>query len=231
MRIDVILLGAIFCLFLCIMYCRTRNITRNRRRAIYDDCLTLFSDVSVTQDDVNYPLMHARYNGIDIVIEPLVDHIAVRKIPVLWLIVSIKSPVPYTSTLDYLVRPQNTEFYSPSGNLHTSLDIPADWPQHAALRTDNIDDIPPVDVVGRCVSRVFEDPRHKELLITPKGLRIVYLADEAQRSHYMVLRQLVFDKDRLERLLVKRLIDTLIELLDDLSDKPEMAFDKKVNAL
>lgn len=227
MRADAIILAIILCLFLWSMHRRARNTIRNKRRAMYDDCIPLFSDINVTQDDVNYPVLRAHYKGLDITIEPLVDNIAVRKIPVLWLIVSLKAPVPYTGILDYLVRPQNTEYYSPSANLLTRLDIPHDWPQHATLRTNNIDDIPPVEVVGRCISQVFEDPKHKELLITPKGLRIVYLLDEALRSHYMVLRQLIFENDRLDTHLVERLIETLIELHGDLSRSPQHATEKK----
>ncbi len=228
MRIDAVILGATFVLILWGMNRRARRMIRSKRGAIFDDCLSLFSEVNVTQDEVNYPVLRARYKGMDVKIEALVDHLAVRKIPALWLLVSLKFPIPYSGTLDYLVRPQNTEFYSPSASLCNTLDIPHDWPQHATLRTNNFDDIPPLDVVGRFVRRMFKDPNCKEMLITPKGVRIVYLVDQALRSHYMVLRQLVFEHDRLDFKLVKQLIDALIRLIDDLSCKFSRVVDEKV---
>jgi len=227
-RIDAVIIAVILILLLWWMHQRTRNAIRKKRRAMYDDCLPLFTDIDITQDDVNYPVLRARYNSLEIVIEPLVDHIAVRKIPVLWLMVTLKSPVPYKSTLDYLVRPHNTEFYSPSTNLQHRLDVPQDWPQHATLRTNDVENTPPIDIVGCCVSRVFEDPKYKELLITPKGIRIVYLVDEALRSHYMVLRQLMFENDHLDNMLVKRLIDIFIQLHGDLSSNTEQLANNKV---
>lgn len=219
MSYGVLLLAIVLGIFLWGMSRRAKKVIIESRKGIFDECIEIFSDATITQDSVNYPVLKAQHQGLNITIEPMIDHMAVRKIPALWLMVTIESPVKYSGVLDYLVRPHNHEFYSPSTHLDTRIDIPTNWPQHQALlKTDNINDIPPLDVIGRYVAREFNDTNSKELLITPKGVRIIYLLDQAARSHYMVLRQIVFENDRLEKELVEHLLSTLHELLNDLSN-------------
>lgn len=216
MRYDVIILAVILGVFLFVMHMKARRNIRIKRRETFTNCLNLFSNVNIYQDDVNFPVLTANYKGLEVKLEPLVDHIAVRKIPSLWLLVTVKSPIPYSGTIDYLVRPQNTEFYSPSNNLDSALVIPQDWPQHATLRTNNPSDIPPLDITGRYVRRLFKDTKTKELLITPRGIRIVYQADQALRSNYMVLRQLVFENHYVDCQQLEKYLDNIVDLLNDL---------------
>ena len=68
-------------------------------------------------------------------VEPLVDHVAFRKIPSLWVLVTVFGEIPYGGVFDLLVRPQNVEFYSPSSTLGTIIPNPPGWPREATLRT------------------------------------------------------------------------------------------------
>jgi hypothetical protein len=70
---------------------------------------------------------------------------------------------------------------------------------------------------------VFEDPKAKELLVTPNGARIVYQADEAVRSYYMLLRQMKFENIMLDADLVRVLMDRVIALYEDLNGAPSSA--------
>ena len=44
------------------------------------------------------------------------------------------------------------------------------------------------DAVLRPHLHLFDDPTVKELVISPKGLRITFLADEAHRGRYLIFR-------------------------------------------
>ena len=76
--------------------------------------------------------------------------------------------------------------------------------------------MPPQDRLTPHVA-MFEDPRVKELLVTPRGVRIVYQIDQAERAQYMVLRQAQFAEQPLAALLAQRLLDRAIAIHRDLT--------------
>lgn len=214
-RLDATLLSLLLVAVLVWIYIRNRQSVRQERAGIYNACRELFQDVKVSQDDINFPVLQGKYRAWDVELVPIVDHIAVRKIPSLWLQVTVKTPVPFDGTVDFLVRPQNVEFYSPSSLLDTDLQVPKGWPAHAVLRTDNIDAMPPEELITPHMT-LFEDEKMKELLITPRGVRLVYQLDQATRSHYMVLRQLRFENFKIAPQLAGHLLDGAIAIAETL---------------
>jgi hypothetical protein len=163
-----------------------------------------------------FPEVRGRYQGRDVVLRATSDTLMMRKLPTLWLEVSVLEPLPYAATLSYLVRPCNTEFFSPSHRLPERLHLPDGWPQEPAmLRTDRPSAIPPLNVIGDHL-RLWNDRRVKELVISPRGVRIVILADEGDRSSYMLLRQAQFKNGPVPAAFVQRLLDAALLLAEDL---------------
>jgi hypothetical protein len=144
---------------------------------------------------------------------------AVRKLPSLWVKVSLIGDLPIPGAVDFLARPQNTEFYSPSETLPVSLQIPPEWPQHAMLRTDLDDRSLPVAVLAPHIN-VFGDPKMKELLVTPRGVRIVYQASQGERAYYLVLRQPEFGDPRLPAALALELLEQAIAVYSSVAKMP-----------
>jgi hypothetical protein len=214
-RYDVLALAVLLVVALCCLHRRHRARVRAERGAIFSGALSLFDRYRVTQDDVDFATLEGRYRGYDVRLEPIVDHIAVRKVPSLWLLATVRAPVPFAGVFDFLARPQNIEFYSPSASLDHAIAIPAGWPEHASLRTDRPDAMPPQAVMARHMD-FFADPKAKEMLVTPKGVRLVYQANQAERSQYLVLRQADFANVSLSAELIRRLLDQAIALHEDL---------------
>jgi hypothetical protein len=79
----------------------------------------------VEQNGIDFPLLEGIYEGHRVRLEPVIDHMAVRKLPSLWVKTTLFGELPIGGTIDFLVRPQNTEFYSPSDQLPLTLKIPA----------------------------------------------------------------------------------------------------------
>ena len=216
MRYEIIALAAGLAAILVYMYRRDRHRLRDSRAAMYGDSAHLFEDLRVVQDDVNFPVLTGRYRGYRIKLEPIADYLAFRKVPSLWLQATVYCENPNRGAFDFLVRPQNVEFWSPAWKMETSLATPPGWPEFAIARTDDPDDIPPLDKL-QPHGVLFDDEKVKELLVTPKGVRITYQADQAERAYYMVLRQLVFENFRLSPDLVTRLLDRAISVHEDLA--------------
>lgn len=216
MRYDALALFVLFVLVLWWINRRGRARIKAERGGMFNDCLPLFQSYRVTQDAVYFPVLTGRYRDHEVRLEPIADHIAIRKIPSLWLLATVRGEVPFGGTLDFLVRPQNIEFYSPSSELETRLSIPESWPQHAWLRTDRREALPPLELLTPHMG-FFDDPKAKELLITPRGVRLVYQANQSVRAHYMVLRQVHFEDPKLSPDLVRDLLDRAIALYEDLT--------------
>lgn len=216
MRYEIVALAASLAAILVYIYWRDRRRLRDNRAAMYGDCAHLFEDLRVVQDDVNFPVLTGRYRGYRVKLEPIADYLAFRKIPSLWLQATVYCDNPNRGAFDFLVRPQNVEFWSPAWQLETSLPTPPGWPAFAIARTDDPDGLPPLDKL-QPHGVMFDDEKVKELLVTSKGVRIVYQADQAERAYYMVLRQLVFENFRLSPDLVTRLLDRAISIHEDIA--------------
>jgi hypothetical protein len=215
MRYDAVLLALSLCAILAYMYIGQRRRVGADRRALFDACLTSFDTADVRQNGIDYPVLRGRYRGFEVVIEPIVDHMTIRRLPQLWALVTLRAPVPCRAIVDVLARPQNTEFYSPWGRLPHHVESAPKWPAHALMRTDDPTGLPSQDVLGRRM-RLFDDPKMKELLISPRGLRLVYQLQEADRGHYLVLRQATFQNARLDSPLAEQLLHTLTLTYEDL---------------
>lgn len=221
MRYDILgILAALVC-YLVIHNRRARSAVKAERGAMFDECTSLFDDYRVKQDGIYYPVLRGLCKGYDMTLEPIADHAGFRTLPSLWLLVSIRGSVPFGGIFDYLRRPKNVEFYSPSWNLGKDIVIPDGWPADAWLRTDRPDQMPPIELMDPHME-IFEDPKTKELLVTPNGARIVYQANEAVRSYYMLLRQVKFEDIMLKIGTVGTLVDRVISLYEDLNkETPE----------
>ncbi len=112
------------------------------------------------------------WNGRQVQVRTIVDTLAIRKLPTLWLSVTVTEPVATPGVLDVMLRPAGPTTFSRFDDLPDTLPTPPGWPELAVVRSDTpatrqvLDAI--VDKAG-----FLTDPRVKELLITPNGVRIV----------------------------------------------------------
>ena len=207
---------------LAIMHRRNRTAVRSRRAALFAPAYDLFSAYRVTQHGIDYPLLTGQYRGWSFHIDAIVDTLTVRKLPVLWLRVSLVAPLPGRSTLDILVRSQNAEFYSPANDLQHALPGLPGWPLDAVVRTDDPQRAPDLAAIDRHMS-VFARPATKELLVTAKGVRLVHMLDQGRRAEYLVLRQAEFEHASVDPDTLQDLMDRTIALYEDLTASKDPA--------
>jgi len=200
---------------LTVMQRRTRRTLKQRRASLFTASHGILDNYRITQAGIDYPEMQATYRGHAFHVDEVVDTLTFRKLPVLWLRVSLLAPLPGMATFDILVRSQNVEFYSPSAELPHRLESRPGWPADAMVRTDNQGRLPELAVLDRHIA-MFQAPEVKELLITPKGVRIVRLLDQAKRAEYLVMRQAEFENAQVPAALLRDLMDRTIALHRDL---------------
>jgi len=198
---------------------RHRNATRKKRGLLFSLSEELFQQPRIYQDDVNFPVLKGQYKEDSFQLDLIADHIGFRKLPSLWLQVTLRAEQPVDGMLGFLVRPEHPLYFSPSERLENELEIPNEWPQQASLKSNNSKVPFPLERLDSHI-KLFDDPKCKELLITPRGIRLVYQLDQAQRAHYQILRGCVFDNSMLEPSLAKELMSSLIDIQRDLKTLP-----------
>jgi hypothetical protein len=210
-------LAAILALWLAYRLARaTRD--RTRARATYFSALKpLFDGGETRLQPDGFPRMTGRRGGLAFDLQAIPDTLTFRKLPALWVMVSLPESLPVPATLDLLARPSGNEPFTHFATLPHSLPRPPFLPEGIAARSDNAAAVPPQALLAAHAD-LFADPAVKELLISPKGLRIVFLAEEADRSRFLIFRDAEMGRTPLPASRVAPLLDRLAALRDDLLD-------------
>lgn len=162
---------------------------RSKARAAYfDDVRPLFDEGEMRLEPTGFPRMTCRSRGRTYELLALPDTLTFRKLPALWVVLTLPGRLPVEATVDLLARPSGHEPFSRFASLPQSLPVPTEFPEDLAIRTDNAARVPPADLLIRHAG-LFADRRVKELVIAPGGLRVVVLAEEADRSRYLIFRE------------------------------------------
>ena len=189
---------------------------RTKARAAYFDAVKpLFDGGETRLQPSGFPRMTGKRAGLAFDLQAVPDTLTFRKLPALWVLVTVPEPLPLKATLDLLARPSGNEPFTHFATLPQSLPTPADLPKDVAIRSDDASRIPPPDLLARHAD-LFADPRVKELVLSPKGLRIVFLAEEADRSRYLIFREAEMGRAPLTPARLEPLLYRLAALREDI---------------
>jgi hypothetical protein len=166
---------------------------------------------------VGYPRLCGRFGELPAQVQPVVDTLAVRRLPVLWLLVTLQGALPVKAKLDLMMRPAGPTTFSNFDLLPVTLDRPVGFPDQAVLRTDDVRQVLSPEVL-RPHMDMFADPCAKELLISPNGVRIVWMLAEGDRVRYGLLRQADFHGIDLDPDLLRMLLGKLMAVRQSVLD-------------
>ena len=216
MQIVLIALVTVMGLLMFGKYQRDAKRKVQARSTVFDDCIGLLQQAQISQDKANLPVLQGSYAGYKIALNIVEDTIAWRKLPPLWLLVKVSANKTIIGSLDIIMRPANNEFYSPSWQWDGNLTIPPSWPQHAIVKYQQI----PVDValLAAHVPALFADEKMKELLIMPNMVRLTYMAKQADRGEYLIMRNAVYSEMPIDKTIVESLIKQAIEIRQTLEN-------------
>lgn len=184
------------------------------RGELLADCLGLLERPVLVRDGLDYPVLRGRFAGCGAEIRPLADSAALRKLPALWLQVTLTGATGAPGVLDALRRPLGTEYWSPARDLPAGLPTPDELPADAELRFDRQAALALLPAL-QAQSGFLHRPEGKEVLITPKGVRLVVLLAEAERGSYLLFRDAQFAIRRLDPAYGRELLDRAARLVAD----------------
>lgn len=189
---------------------------RKAARAGYFDAIAPLFDRIVTRiEPTGFPRVTGHLGPHAFDLQALPDSLTFRKLPALWIMVSLPERLPVRATLDIMARPTGQEAFSHFASMPVSLPCPTFLPDGTGVRTEDAACVPPADLIAR-YAQVFSDPKVKELLISPKGLRLVLLGDEAERGRYLIFRDAEVGLDPLSPDRLSPLLHSLVALRHDL---------------
>jgi hypothetical protein len=201
---------ALMAALLYLLYQHDARQGSRRRGNIFSDCSSVLAQPLETREATGFPTLTGNYHGYRVILALQADTLSMRKVPPLWLTITVLGKQRTHGSLDLLVRPQNTEFYSPAWEWDDNLAIPPGWPQHAILKSRGTP--APLDLVENFVPGLFGDEKVKELLITPDAVRITYMAKQANRGEYLLMRTAIFDGLPIPRDTVTTLLESATAL-------------------
>jgi len=160
--------------------------------------------------------MRGLYNGLPVDVQAVADTLNTRKLPSLWLLVTIPEPLPVRATFDLMMRASGPSTFSNFEQLPVAVKLPAGFPETAAVRTDNPGLLLPFGILLPHLEPFFGRGA-KELLITPAGIRMVVQVAEAARARYGVFREASFGNIVLEPETLRGILERLIAVRKDIA--------------
>jgi hypothetical protein len=202
--------------FAMMMHLRRQSKSRADVRAGYlDQVAPLFTDIRRAISPTGFPRLSGHHGADLFDLQVVPDTLTYRKLPALWLLVTLPTPLPLRGTLDVVLRPSGTETFSNFRSLPIQVAAPPGFPPDCAIRTDDLDAMPDADKLGRHIARLDQD-RLKEVVISPKGCRLVWLVQEADRARYLLFRDAELGSTPLDPATLLPLLTGLRGLRDDL---------------
>lgn len=197
---------------------RAMKSRRAARGGWFSGCLPLFDEVRIAETDHGFSRLNGRYRGRLFDLQAVPDTLTYRKLPTLWLLVTIPEEMPLAGTLDLMVRPTGTDVFSRFGTLPVRIETPPGFPPDTAIRSDRDDLVLTPDIAARLPTAFFS-ARVKELVLSPRGLRLVWLAEEADRGRYLIFRDSEMGMTPLAPAILRPLLDQLVDLADAVATK------------
>lgn len=191
-----VIAGTLLALVLAALLVRQAFASGERRRAwgstLVQPVADLLDRSELRQTGPNEPpMVCGAFRGLPVQARPVIDTLSTRKLPSLWLMLTMPAPLPVAGTFDFMLRPAGGSSFSNHDQLPHALPSPRGWPADGVLRTDRLDS--PFDVSALApLEPLLRSPQLKEILVSPQGLRIVLLLAEADRARYGVFRQAEF---------------------------------------
>ncbi|MCX7889053.1 MAG: hypothetical protein N2422_04900 [Rhodobacteraceae bacterium] len=173
------------------LFWRRREAGRARRaarRAYFDAVAPHLAAVTTGIAPDGFARLNGQFEGRLLDLQAVPDALTFRKVPALWVLVSLPGAMPVEATLDVMMRPTGHEPFSRFGGFGRPVAPPPGAPPGAAARSDDPALLPDAAVLRPHLA-MLEDPAVKELVISPKGLRVVFLAEEADRARYLLFRE------------------------------------------
>ena len=173
---------------------RERRTAFRQRRGLLDAAAGEVAGSAIRPGPDGFPTLSGRLpDGRAIDLELVVDTLQFRRLPQLWLKVTIRETEPRPwPRIGALARPTGTEFYAVTPSFPARVLPPAGVAEGLLIRGDGTAGPDGIGRNCRAFTALFQDGGLKEAAIMPRGVRIVRQVAEGDRGAHLLLRQARF---------------------------------------
>ncbi len=184
------------------------------RRALLDDCRGVLDNERWAAGADGFPSLEGHAFGRGVKVSLIPDTMVVRRLPQLWLTVTVLDVRPGTPSLSLLARHSGNEFYSMAHDLPNRVDPPSGLPLDVLIRGDGVRAQMLCHRLAPGLAALLADPRVKDITLTERGVRVVRQVAEGRRGEHLLLRQAVFDDAHVGRALLVQTLGDAVALAD-----------------
>ncbi|MFD1331259.1 hypothetical protein ACFQ4O_04540 [Methylopila musalis] len=181
------------------------------QRAFLAAGVGLLEDGRITPAPSGYGTLRGLWRGHEVALTPVAEALAFRRLPQLWITVTLKADTGLDAAFEALRRPTGAEFFAAGGGLPRAFAPPPDWPQDTAVRGDAKAAIV-LPLIAATLAPTLAEPRCKALLASPTGVRLVWQAAQGRRGAYLLFRDISFDVTSLPASEIEALLDSALDL-------------------
>jgi hypothetical protein len=173
---------------------RDHRAMRASRRGLLDACIPRFERYTLKECGDSFPHLSGRVGNQNVDVRLICDTMTMRRLPQLWLQVTVLQKTKGITGFAVLVRPSNYEFYSLTGDFQHVIEPPPSFPGEAIVRAEGPYAHALFDRMAPTLAAILADPQVKEIAVTRQGVRIIRQAAQGRRGEHLLLRQAVFDQ-------------------------------------
>jgi hypothetical protein len=182
---------------------------RRDRAALFATAAGVLDDARIQPRGLDFPVLHGSFDGRPVRVEPVVDAVSLRMVPVLRLVVTVRDDLAGQPRLSVLRDETGQEFYAGHRGLPRARD--AAWPSRLSVAfADGVRDA----VVTAAVEAVANDEGVKQVLVTDRGVRCVVRAAQSDGATYRVTRRVDLTGVRVADAVLRDAVRTASALCD-----------------
>ncbi|MEZ2132137.1 MULTISPECIES: hypothetical protein [unclassified Sinorhizobium] len=188
--IALLILSMAMCVWLCLGGVREHRHAMALRRRLLDEAEGLLAGARITTGPDGFPTASGCIpDGRLVKIELVPDSMIPRRLPQLWLRLTLYEPAPrHRPVIGALARPTGAEYYSLVHDMPEWM-TPPDAMASVLVRGDGSAAPWQTERVLLHFSTLFADSLVKEAVISPNGVRIIRQAAQGERPAHLFLRQ------------------------------------------
>lgn len=176
---------------------REARLAASARHSILDSSKDVLDAGKIEIDSCGFPKLDGTFRGRSFRVGLIPDTLTFRRLPQLWLDVTMKRSLPIDGSIAILIRPTGADYFSLTDRWNERLEPPANFPEMCLIKGDGPGARYILERIAPYVANLLHDPYFKEIAITPRGIRIMHQLAEGKRGDHLILRQIVFENARL----------------------------------
>jgi hypothetical protein len=209
---GLVLLAGCGAVTLAVLHHRHLARVRDDRGSLFDDCAGILTCARVTRRGLNFPVLVGRRGTAPVRVEPVVDTLSMRTVPVLWLVVTVGLPRPAAVHLSVLARTCGTEFYSRHHEAGARVQPDPGWPESLSVRCDRPEQLSTYAGLLDRLAEFMADGQVKQVALSGATARVVWRCGAAVPSTYRVTRRVDLTGVRADPQAVGEVLDMVLEL-------------------